>query len=313
MLRTASLQLAVLNTKTCWTFQRGNSLRLKSLGKSPRLEGRATTGNPGLFPDLNIPKLTIRGWLPGDFKPAVGIEPMSQTQAELHDENAKLRRRVGVLQTIMCLLLVLVRVTGCRLDGERLPDGVAKEQVLQAIGKATKILALVSVLKIIGLSKSRYHVENVNETVDEFLLSGVLRRVLAQVEIAESNSLIESWWRGLKHSYSFINSLDNRVAVERLVSFYVQQFNEIMPHRALNWRTPDEVYFGLAEEVPVQLDQARREVDVARQLPQLGIALAWVVESSLLDPIRLKSEFVLSSFIVRSSLPPRAVCPGLLQ
>ena len=107
-------------------------------------------------------------------------------------------------------------------------------------------------------------VENVNETVDEFLLSGVLRRVLAQVEIVESNSLIESWWRGLKHSYLFINSLDNRVAVERLVSFYVQQFNEIMPHSALNWRTPDEVYFGRAEDVPVQIEQARRAARQAR-------------------------------------------------
>ncbi len=88
------------------------------------------TGNPGMFPDLNIPKSTIRGWLRGDFRPAVGIEPMSQTEAELHAENAKLRRRVRVLQTTMCLLLVLVRVTGCRLEGERLPDGAAKRRLL---------------------------------------------------------------------------------------------------------------------------------------------------------------------------------------
>jgi putative transposase len=39
-------------------------------------------------------------------------------------------------------------------------------------------------------------VENVNETVDELLLSKVLERVLAQVEIVESTSLIESWWNG---------------------------------------------------------------------------------------------------------------------
>ena len=33
-------------------------------------------------------------------------------------------------------------------------------------------------------------VENVNDTVDEFLSGGILRRVLAQVEIVESNSLV---------------------------------------------------------------------------------------------------------------------------
>jgi hypothetical protein len=36
----------------------------------------------------------------------------------------------------MLVLLVLVRVTGCRLDGDRLTDGAAKEQLLSAIEKA---------------------------------------------------------------------------------------------------------------------------------------------------------------------------------
>jgi hypothetical protein len=57
----------------------------------------------------------------------------------------------------MCLLLAVVRVTGSRLDGERLPDGAAKGHILKAIGKATRIIALSSALKVIGLSKSRYH------------------------------------------------------------------------------------------------------------------------------------------------------------
>jgi transposase InsO family protein len=42
-------------------------------------------------------------------------------------------------------------------------------------------------------------VENVNDTVDEFLSGSILRRVLAQVEIVESNSMIEAWWRGTTH------------------------------------------------------------------------------------------------------------------
>jgi hypothetical protein len=31
------------------------------------------TGDPHLFPELNIPRSTISGWLRGDFKPAVGV------------------------------------------------------------------------------------------------------------------------------------------------------------------------------------------------------------------------------------------------
>src|SRR5512145_762908 len=331
----------------------------------------------------------------------------------------------------MYLLLVLVRVTGCRLDGERLPDGAAKERLLSAIEKARQVIALASALKVVGLSLSRYHgwrrrdkaceltdrsscpkkspgqltvleiesirelatsseyrhmptstlsrfaqrtgkvyasastwlrlmrergwrrprtrihpakptvgiraiqpneiwhldvtvirvlngtklylhgvvdnfsrrllawkleerlsptttcevlaeaakclpearsevtlltdsgVENVNATVDEFLLSGVLKRVLAQVEIVESNSLIESWWQNLRHSWLFINSLDSRAAVQRLVTFYVREFNEVMPHGARLADT-DEVYFGRAEDVPLQLETTRRKARDAR-------------------------------------------------
>lgn len=56
----------------------------------------------------------------------------------------------------MCLLLVMMRVTGCRLEGERLPNGAAKGQPLVALDKATKTLGLASVLKVIGLSMSLY-------------------------------------------------------------------------------------------------------------------------------------------------------------
>src|SRR5690606_8027285 len=40
-------------------------------------------------------------------------------------------------------------------------------------------------------------VENVNGIVDGFFDSGQLRRVLAQVDVTFSNSLIEAWWRSL--------------------------------------------------------------------------------------------------------------------
>ena len=42
-------------------------------------------------------------------------------------------------------------------------------------------------------------VENFNSAVDQLIETGLLKRVLAQTEISFSNSLIESWWRVLKH------------------------------------------------------------------------------------------------------------------
>ena len=113
------------------------------------------TGNPDLFPELEVPRSTIAGWLRGEFKPALGTDLVSRTQAELPAENAKLKRRTKVLVAVVRLLLVLVWISGCRLTGERLPDGKDKADVLKAIASAKKTLPLKSVVRILGLSPSR--------------------------------------------------------------------------------------------------------------------------------------------------------------
>ena len=46
-------------------------------------------------------------------------------------------------------------------------------------------------------------VENVNAQVDELIHTGVLRRLLAFTELKFSNSMIEAWWRFLKHQWLF--------------------------------------------------------------------------------------------------------------
>ena len=48
-------------------------------------------GNADLFPELNIPQSTIRGWLRSEFRTAVGAESVSRTEIELYAEIAKLR------------------------------------------------------------------------------------------------------------------------------------------------------------------------------------------------------------------------------
>jgi putative transposase len=47
-------------------------------------------------------------------------------------------------------------------------------------------------------------VENVNAQVDDLITTGVLRRVLAFTELKFSNSMIEAWWRSLKHQWPFL-------------------------------------------------------------------------------------------------------------
>ncbi len=84
-------------------------------------------------------------------------------------------------------------------------------------------------------------VENVNVQVDALIESGVLRRLLAFTELKFSNSMIEAWWRSLKHQWLFLHSLDS-VAV-----------NTVLPHSAFRGQTPDEMYRGTGDAVPADL------------------------------------------------------------
>jgi transposase InsO family protein len=107
-------------------------------------------------------------------------------------------------------------------------------------------------------------VENVNAKIDDLIDSGVLRRVLAQAEIAFSNSMIESWWRSLKHQWLYLNTLDNISSLQKLVSFYVEEHNTRLPHSAFQGETPDEMYFGTGGHVPEELAARRKAARTAR-------------------------------------------------
>ena len=105
-------------------------------------------------------------------------------------------------------------------------------------------------------------VENVNAQVDELVTAGVLRRLLAFTELKFSNSMIEAWWRSLKHQWLFLHSLENVATIRRLVAFYVQEHNHVLPHSAFRGQTPDEMYFGTGDGVPTDL---RSRAAAARQ------------------------------------------------
>ncbi|HMF97142.1 MAG TPA: integrase core domain-containing protein [Vicinamibacterales bacterium] len=95
--------------------------------------------------------------------------------------------------------------------------------------------------------------ENVNAQVDALIQTRVLRRLLAFTELKFSNSMIEAWWRTLKHQWLFLHSLDSITTVRRLVAFYVDEHNRVLPHSAFRGQTPDEMYFGTGDAVSADL------------------------------------------------------------
>jgi hypothetical protein len=100
-------------------------------------------------------------------------------------------------------------------------------------------------------------VENVNEEVDRLIGDGLLRRVIAQTEIRSSNSMIEAWWRTLKHQWLFLNPIESVEKLRKLVEFYVEEHNTRLPHSAFRGQTPDEMYFGTGDGIPEELERRR--------------------------------------------------------
>ena len=393
-------------------------------------EAICETGDRDLFPDLEIPRSTIRSWIHRGVPDVVTSDLVARDRADLLAEIQQLHHRTALLGAVVGLLIAMLRISKVQLDYERLPDGDAKRILLRAIERAGKVLSLRATLRIARLSSSRYHSwcrakagcelddqsscprvvptrltpseleamqemvesddhrhmslrglalhaqrigkifaspstwyrlvriagwrrprnrvypakpkigiratapgellhldvtiiklldgtraylhavidnysrrilswtledrlgsggtcqilreaaiqlrkrsekttvvadsgsENVNAEVDELLKDEALTRVLAQVEVTFSNSMIGAFWRSLKHSWIFLHSLDNFTGLGRLIEFYVTAHNEVMPHSAFEGQTPDEMYFGTGGAVPAELASARK---VARE------------------------------------------------
>jgi transposase InsO family protein len=128
--------------------------------------------------------------------------------------------------------------------------------------------------------------ENVNGPVDNLLDDEELTRGLAQVEVTFSNSMIEAFWRSLKHSWLYLHSLDSFAVLRRLIEFYVTAHNEVMPHSAFQGQTPDEVFFGIGDEVAKRLsearDSAREERMRANRTAQCGVCVGETSSGALL-------------------------------
>ena len=104
--------------------------------------------------------------------------------------------------------------------------------------------------------------ENLNGRVDSLFDTSALQPVVAQIDIAYSNSMIEAWFRALKHNCLFLHQLSDFVTGKRLVTFYVGEHNTTIAHSAFDGETPDEIYFGtgghVAQELATRRLKARR-------------------------------------------------------
>jgi transposase InsO family protein len=115
------------------------------------------TGDVTIATDLGVPRSTARGWLGTPSTVVVCLNAADRTELELRQEVLALRRRVQKLAALLRLALVLLRVSGFTLSGERLPDGRDKLRILRAIEQVRPGIPLRALLRLLHLSPSRFH------------------------------------------------------------------------------------------------------------------------------------------------------------
>ncbi len=388
------------------------------------------TGNPDLFPELEVPRSTALSWIRRGMGDVVALDDEHEVEAELRKRIVSLESRTSILTAVLGLVLGLLRVSGFKLKLCRVPDATAKRIILNAVERARRSMPLSAALRVLRLSSARYHawvraeeictlddrpscprsvpqrlaydevkaigdmvqstdhrhmslralalhaqrigkvfahpatwaklirergwrrprlrlyppkpkvgvrasapneawhvdasilklldgskaylhavidnfsrrilawtiadhldpmntcfvlvtaasnieaqtqaavymdsgVENINGDVDEVFEGSVLQRVIAQIDVSFSNSMIEAWFRSIKHQWLFLHQLDNIATLKRLTEFYVGEHNTRMPHSAFKGQTPDEMYFGRGEAVSDEL--AARRLHARRQ------------------------------------------------
>ena len=97
------------------------------------------TGDPDLFPELKIPRSTVRSWLHRGIPRVVTSDSLSAERTELLAEMQELRQRTAVLGAIVGLLVAIFHVSERQLDYERLPEGNGKRALLRAIEGASRV------------------------------------------------------------------------------------------------------------------------------------------------------------------------------
>jgi hypothetical protein len=115
------------------------------------------TGNPHLFPELQIPLSTCLTWMRRGIGDIVAVDVPFEAEAELRDRVAKLEQCAARLMAILGLVLALLRVSGFKLELSRVPDAQNKRLLLGAVERARKTMPLARALRVIGLSASRYY------------------------------------------------------------------------------------------------------------------------------------------------------------
>ncbi|NRA64490.1 MAG: transposase [Pseudobacteriovorax sp.] len=80
--------------------------------------------------------------------------------------------------------------------------------------------------------------------VDTLLENKQITRLVAQIDIQFSNSMVEALFRRMKHSHLYNHPLTSLDDLNKKLDSYIEESNHKIPLQALKGATPAELFFG---------------------------------------------------------------------
>jgi hypothetical protein len=166
----------------------------------------------------------------------VTLDVLDSDASELRAQIVRLENRVRMLLAIERLMFCVFRISGVRLDGDRVPSGEGKTKLLSAIEHARTSLKLTVVLRLIGLSPSRHYAWTKRQT--ECLLddrSSCPRSSPGQVTATEIRSM-HDMATSPEHRHMSVRTL--ALHAQRLGRVFVSAGTWLRLIRERGWRRP---------------------------------------------------------------------------
>ena len=136
-----------------------------------------------------------------------------------------------------------------RIVGWELSDTLDTRSVLDAVRTATDNWGIPAILN------SDQGSQFTSEEYKQLLQNLHIRQSMDGKSRWADNIMIERWFRSLKTEQIYINEFRSPKELRRAISNYIETYNSLRPHEALDYATPDQVFFNSFTSDPAGLDR----------------------------------------------------------
>ena len=136
-----------------------------------------------------------------------------------------------------------------RIVGWELSDTLDTRSVLDAVRTATDNWGIPAILN------SDQGSQFTSEEYKQLLQNLHIRQSMDGKSRWADNIMIERWFRSLKTELIYVNEFRSPKELRRAISNYIETYNSLRPHEALDYATPDQVFFNSFTSDPAGLDR----------------------------------------------------------